>query len=73
MAKEEELEMMITLHLSDGRKITKDTSKLIPYDPIQDPFRRKVAEGSITVNVHHIVDMRPAEPDEIEHAKIHGW
>lgn len=65
--------MMITLHLSDGRKITKDTSMLIPYDPIKDPFRRKVAEGCITVNVHHIVDFRPARPDEIEHEKKYGW
>jgi len=66
--------MMITIHLSDGRKITKDTAKIIPYDPIAEPFRlKKVAEGCITVNVHHIVDMRPAEEDEINHARIHGW
>ena len=30
-------------------------------------------DGYITVNLDNVVDMRPAEDDEIEHAKIHGW
>lgn len=79
--------MMITVHLSDGRKITKDEIKLNWFSPSLgytvgatdggdlncEAFRPLVDEGSITVNLDHVVDMRPAEPDEIEHAKIHGW
>ena len=68
--------MMITVHLSDGRKITKDPAKLkFITDPEKLAFRGEVIieEGVITINWQHVVDMRPAEPDEIEHAKIHGW
>ena len=66
---------MITLHLSDGRKITKDPTKLIF---ITDPEgywngEQMVKEGCITINWTHVVDMRPAEEDEIRHAEIHGW
>jgi hypothetical protein len=32
-----------------------------------------VEEGCITINWSNVVDMRPAEDDEIEHAQIHGW
>ena len=76
--------MMITIHLSDGRKITKDENKLhwfttskvrrengypdMPPEEVPD-----IMEGCITINLDHVVDIRPAEPDEIEHAKIHGW
>lgn len=66
--------MMVTLHLSDGRKITKDESKLIYYDETTlENVNPAVKEGYITVNLNQVVDMRPAEPDEIEHARIHGW
>ena len=77
--------MMITLHLSDGRKITKDDSKLkwfstaklagsnCAYADISGRSIPDIEEGCITINLDHVVDMRPAEPDEIEHAKKHGW
>lgn len=64
--------MMVTLHLSDGRKITKDSTKLIYYDAFT-PYDPEVKEGCITVNLNQVVDIRPAEPDEIKHAEIHGW
>lgn len=77
--------MMVTLHLSDGRKITKDESKLNWFSTAKlagsnsayaDIARRTIPdieEGVITINLDHVVDMRPAEPDEIKHAEIHGW
>ena len=67
---------MITVHLSDGRKITKDPTKL---KFITDPEgwiingEQIVEDGCITINWLHVVDMRPAEEDEIRHAEIHGW
>lgn len=76
--------MMITVHLSDGRKITKDknklhwftTSRVIRENQYPDMLPEEVPdimEGCITINLDHVVDMRPAEPYEIEYAKIHGW
>lgn len=66
--------MMITVHLSDGRKITKDSDKLDVFNPnTLEPKSLRLEEGKIAINWWHIVDIRPAEPDEIEHAKIHGW
>lgn len=66
---------MITVHLSDGRKITKDSERLIfIFDPeeIVDS-KQLIAEGQITINWQHVVDMRPADEIEKEHARIHGW
>lgn len=68
--------MMITVHLSDGRKITKDNSKLhffTGYGCSQMRALPNVEEGSIAINLDNVLDMRPAEQDEIEHATIHGW
>lgn len=64
--------MFVTLHLVDGRKITKERENLIILRP-QSKFTPDVERGKITVNWTNIVDMRPAEDDEINHAKIHGW
>ena len=64
--------MIITLHLTDGRKITKDRNKLIFFDAVYDGMP-EITEGCITVNLNQIIDIRPAEDDEIEHARIHGW
>ena len=66
--------MMITVHLSDGRKITKDTSKLVFYNPLQcTGVLPDVTDGVININTLHVVDMSPADEIEIEHARIHGW
>ena len=76
MAKEATFEMMITVHLSDGRKITKDSENLVFFTMTEESaedIAEKIEPGKIVVSADHIVDMRPAEPDEIEHAKIHGW
>lgn len=64
--------MYITIHTVDGRKITKERENLIILRP-QSKFTPDVEPGKITVNWANIVDMRPAEDDEIEHARIHGW
>lgn len=64
--------MFVTLHLVDGRKITKERENLIFLRP-QTKFEPRAEQGKITINWLNVVDMRPAEPDEIEHAKIHGW
>lgn len=68
--------MMVTVHLSDGRKITKDEKHLKFFTG--ETCRKQnvlppICEGYITINFDHVVDMRPAERDEIEHAEIHGW
>ena len=67
--------MYITVHLSDGRKITKDPMKLNFITDIEkmQEGAMLVEDGHITINWLHVVDMRMAEDDEIEHAKIHGW
>ena len=66
--------MMITVHLSGGRKITKDIDKLIFFDfNRQDLAREDIRDGYIIINTNHVVDVRPAEEDEIRHAEIHGW
>lgn len=67
--------MMITVHLSDGRKITKDSNRLIF---LTDPEgtadgQQMIQDGCITINWSHVVDMRPADEIEIKHAEIHGW
>lgn len=68
--------MMITVHLSDGRKITKDKDKLHWFTAtgcLSMGALPLVEEGFITINLDNVLDMRPAEQDEIEHATIHGW
>lgn len=64
--------MYITLHLTDGRKITKERENLIILRP-QSKFAPDVEPGKITINWLNVVDMREAEEDEVSHAKIHGW
>lgn len=64
--------MFVTLHLVDGRKITKERENLIVLRP-QSMFTPDIEQGKIIINWKNVVDMRPAEDDEIEHAKIHGW
>ena len=64
--------MYITLHLTDGRKITKERQNLIILRP-QSKFTPDVEPGKITVNWQNVVDMREAEEDEVSHARIHGW
>ncbi len=64
--------MYITLHLTDGRKITKERENLIILRP-QSKFTPDVERGKITVNWNNVVDMREAEADEVSHARIHGW
>lgn len=78
----------ITVHLPDGRKITKDRDKLIffrntmiCYFVNDDGYFEEygydalpvIQDGYIAVNMSHVIDMRPAEEDEIRHAEIHGW
>ena len=67
--------MIITIHLSDGRKITKDNRyiQFVGGTPSPEDRFRLAKIGYITVNWNHVVDLRPAEEDEIEHARIHGW
>ena len=67
--------MYITLHLSDGEKITKEHDRLkfiADPDGLMDGFQL-IEEGCITVNWDHVVYMHPAEDEEIKHSKIHGW
>lgn len=66
--------MVITVHLSDGRKITKDEKKLVFYNPLAcTGILPDAKEGIININTMHVVDMRPADDVEKAHAKIHGW
>lgn len=68
------MRMYITVHLSDGRKITKDMSRLRFFNPIDLKTPGLVVpEGMIAVSWLHVVDVRPAEQDEIAHAEIHGY
>ena len=76
MGKKAKYTMMITVHLAGGRKITKDIEKLCFFTGescrCSNGFL-EIKEGSIAINLDNVLDMRPAEEDEIEHAKIHGW
>ena len=63
--------MIVTVHLTDHRKITKDLDKLLFFYSNDDEF--EIKEGCITINLRNVVDIRPAEPDEIAHAEIHGY
>lgn len=66
--------MMITVHLSDGRKITKDEGKLVFYNPLQRTgVLPDAMDGYININTLHVIDMRPADEIEIKQAEIHGW
>ena len=66
--------MMITVHLSDGRKITKESDRLVFYNPLQRTgILPDVQEGVININTLHVIDMRPADEIEIKQAEIHGW
>lgn len=66
--------MMITVHLSDGKTITKDESKLVFYNPMtRTGILPDAREGVININTMHVVYMRPADEIEKKHAEIHGW
>jgi len=65
--------MIVTVHLTDHRKITKDFEKLLFFNSNDDASIPAVCEDCITVNLRNVVDIRPAEPDEIAHAEIHGY
>lgn len=66
--------MMITVHLSDGRKITKDSDRLLFFrDGIRMPTSDDLQEGHILLNFAHVIDIRPADEIEKKHAEIHGW
>ena len=68
--------MMVTVHLSDGRKITKDQTKLAFFTARQFTKEGEIPlaqEGVIHINLDHVVDMRPADEIEKQHARIHGW
>ena len=66
--------MIITVHLSDGRKITKAEERLVFYNPLQRTgILPDVQEGVININTLHVIDMRPADEIEIKQAEIHGW
>ena len=66
--------MMITVHLSDGRKITKESDRLVFYNPLQRTgILPDVQEGVININTLHVIDVRPADEIEIKQAEIHGW
>lgn len=64
--------MYVTLHLSDGRKITQERENLIILRP-NSQYKPDAVEGKITVNWGHVMYMHPAEDEEIKHSKIHGW
>ena len=65
---------MITVHLSDGRKITKDERKLVFYNPLQcTGVLPDAIEGVININTLHVVDMRLADEIERKQAEINGW
>ena len=61
--------MYITVRMSNSKKITGRKENLIFF---KNEISR-VEEGKITINVNHVLYVRPAKDDEIEHAKIHGW
>ena len=63
--------MIITVHLSDGRKITQDTENLLFFKPEQTS--PKVREGCITINLHHVLYLHTADEDELKHMENHGW
>lgn len=70
--------MYITLHLSDGRKITKDESKLLWFSSRQkanrgDVNQPEISDDCITVNIDHVIDVRQSTREEIDHAINHGW
>ena len=65
--------MMITVHLSDGRKITKDSDKLVFFRDAKIPTANDIQEGHILLNLAHVIDIRLADEIEKKHAEIHGW
>ena len=64
--------MIITIHLSDGRKITQDTENLLFFRSDQKTAP-KVCEGCITVNADHVTYMHTPDEDELKHMENHGW
>lgn len=66
--------MIITLHLSDGRKITQDVDKLIFFDSTTlERDNPDIRDGFITVNLNHVLYMHTADEDELKHLENHGW
>ena len=73
--------MYITVHEVGGRKITKDESKLVWFSAAQlanakSPVKYNmppVKDGCITVNLDNVLDIRPADEEELASAKLHGW
>ena len=64
--------MYITLRMSNGKKITGQMGNLIFFSASNgDSF--VTAEGKITINLDHVLYIRPATEEEIAHAQIHGW
>ena len=65
--------MLITIHLSDGRKITKSGEEVVIFCTGYSPTSDDIKDGKILINQAHIVDIRLANKEETEHAEIHGW
>lgn len=65
--------MFITVHLVDGRKITKSPDRLVFFSGWDFPSGSDIEEGTIYINSDSVVDMRVAEEDEVRHAEIHGY
>ena len=62
--------MYITLRMSNNKKITAQIENIIFFANWVEP---DVPDNKLLVNVNHVLYIRPAKDDEIEHAKIHGW
>jgi len=76
--------MYITIRMSNGKKITADESKLNWFTPsamrcnesypdLAPEQVPEITEGCITINLDHVMYMRPAYDHEVEHNEIHGW
>ena len=68
--------MYITLRMSNNKKITGQPENIMFLDPSKglDWVDESVlSKSKIIVNPDRILYARPAKPEEIKYASIHGW
>ena len=79
--------MIITVHMSNGEKITQEHDNIHFFSPtmckrsdkeypdlIRDTYNIPIiCNGSITINLDNVLYMHTPDEDELKHMENHGW
>lgn len=63
----------ITLRMSNNKKITAQKDNILLFNNWVEPYAPDIPGNKLLVNINHVLYIRPAKDEEIDHARIHGW